>query len=61
MTTVFIVERMGIGWDLLESVGLPREDFTSSEECLCSEWGGGPSCLILDVRLRSISGLDLEA
>jgi len=62
--TVFIVDddtgvRHAIQ-DLLESVGLRSESFASAKEFLSSKRENGPSCLILDVRLPGISGLDLQ-
>ena len=62
--TVFIVDddtgvRHAIE-DLLESVGLRSESFASAQEFLSSKRENGPSCLILDVRLPGISGLDLQ-
>ena len=46
--------------DLVESVGLYAETFATAHEFLSSERRGGPSCLVLDVRLPGISGLDLQ-
>ena len=46
--------------DLVESVGLRAESFATAQEFLSSERRGGPSCLVLDVRLPGISGLDLQ-
>lgn len=46
--------------ELLESVGLTSKSFGSAQEFLSSARGDGPSCLILDVRLPGISGLDLQ-
>jgi FixJ family two-component response regulator len=46
--------------ELLESVGLPSKSFGTAQEFLLSSRGNGPSCLILDVRLPGISGLDLQ-
>ena len=46
--------------ELLESVGLHSESFGTAQEFLSSARGSGPSCLILDVRLPGISGLDLQ-
>ena len=46
--------------DLLESVGLHCEDFATAQDFLTVERSDGPSCLILDVRLPGISGLDLQ-
>jgi len=62
--TVFVVDddrsvRESIR-DLLESVGLRCEDFATAQDFLCRERRDGPSCLILDVRLPGISGLDLQ-
>ena len=46
--------------ELLESVGLPSKSFETAQEFLSSPRSDGPSCLILDVRLPGISGLDLQ-
>lgn len=46
--------------DLLESVGLHSQSFGTAQEFLAAARGEGPSCLILDVRLPGISGLDLQ-
>ena len=46
--------------DLLESVGLQSSFFSTAQEFLSSARRDGPSCLILDVRLPGISGLDLQ-
>jgi FixJ family two-component response regulator len=46
--------------ELLESVGLPSKSFGTAREFLSSPRSDGPSCLILDVRLPGISGLDLQ-
>src|SRR5579863_5599835 len=46
--------------ELLESVGLHSQSFGSAREFLAVNRGEGPSCLILDVRLPGISGLDLQ-
>ena len=64
VTTVFIVDddegvRESIK-DLVESVGLHAQSFPSAQEFLSSERQDGPSCLVLDVRLPGISGLDLQ-
>ena len=45
---------------LLESVGLTCVCFSSTKEFLQSHQPGGPNCLILDVRLPGIGGLDLQ-
>jgi FixJ family two-component response regulator len=46
--------------ELLESVGLHSKAFGTAQEFLSSPRGDDPSCLILDVRLPGISGLDLQ-
>jgi FixJ family two-component response regulator len=46
--------------ELLESVGLRSQSFGTAQEFLAVERDEGPSCLILDVRLPGISGLDLQ-
>jgi FixJ family two-component response regulator len=48
--------------ELLESVGLHSKSFGTAQEFLSSPRrdGDGPFCLILDVRLPGISGLDLQ-
>jgi FixJ family two-component response regulator len=45
---------------LLRSVGLRSESFGTAEEFLDRARGDGPSCLILDVRLPGLSGLDFQ-
>jgi FixJ family two-component response regulator len=62
--TVFIIDddinvRASIQ-DLLESVGLESESFGTAEEFLRSRRQDGPSCLILDVRLPGINGLEFQ-
>ena len=46
--------------DLLESVGLLVETFASAPEFLQSRHPDVPSCLVLDVRMPGLSGLDLQ-
>jgi FixJ family two-component response regulator len=46
--------------ELLESVGLHSQSFGAAQEFLAVGRTDGPSCLILDVRLPGISGLDLQ-
>ena len=46
--------------NLLNSVQLDAQLFSSPEEFLAAEKPDVPSCLILDVRLPGISGLDLQ-
>jgi FixJ family two-component response regulator len=47
--------------DLFASVGLRVETFGSAAEFLRGRIPGGPSCLVLDVRLPGLSGLDFQA
>ena len=46
--------------ELLESVGLHSQSFGTAQEFLSSARRDAPSCLILDVRLPGISGMDLQ-
>src|SRR5262249_14894544 len=46
---------------LLRSVGLSVELFASADEFLASKLPDVPSCLVLDVRLPGLSGLDFQA
>ena len=62
--TVFIVDddrgvRQAIQ-DLVESVGLRAESFATGQEFLNRKRGADPSCLVLDVRLPQMSGLDFQ-
>jgi len=62
--TVFIVDddagiRASIQ-GLLRSVGLRAQPFATPEEFLRSQRSEGPSCLVLDVRLPGVSGLDVQ-
>ena len=62
--TVFIIDddsgvRESIQ-DLVESVGLRAESFATAQQFLASGRRDAPSCLVLDVRLPGISGLDLQ-
>lgn len=64
LATVFIIDddasvRASIQ-DLVESVGLHAESFATAQEFLSSQPRTGSSCLVLDVRLPGISGLDLQ-
>ena len=43
---------------LLKSVGLRSESFETPQEFLRSKREDGPNCLVLDVRLPGINGLD---
>ena len=46
---------------LMESVGLNTESYASAQEYLDQFDVDKPGCLILDVRMPGISGLDLQA
>ena len=46
--------------NLIRSVGLRAELFASAQEFLRSKRPDAPSCLVLDVRLPGLSGLDLQ-
>jgi FixJ family two-component response regulator len=46
--------------DLVESVGLRAESFASGEDFLRAKRMNRPSCLVLDVRLPQMSGLDFQ-
>jgi DNA-binding NtrC family response regulator len=46
--------------DLLDSLGLNVQTFASAQEFLISPPLEAPSCLVLDVQLPGISGLDLQ-
>jgi FixJ family two-component response regulator len=45
---------------LLKSVSLRSEAFATAQEFLRSKRPDGPSCLILDVRLPGVNGLDFQ-
>src|ERR1700726_5084267 len=45
---------------MLKSVGLRAETFGTPQEFLRSQRPDGPSCLVLDVRLPGVSGLDFQ-
>jgi FixJ family two-component response regulator len=46
--------------DLLEATGLHSESFGTAEEFLRCKPLDGPSCLVLDVRLPGVNGLDFQ-
>jgi len=46
--------------NLLRSVGLRVETFGTAQEFLSSQHADAPGCLVLDVRLPGLSGLDLQ-
>ena len=61
---VFVVDddvsvREGLG-SLIRSAGLRVETFASAQEFLARPRADVPSCLVLDVRLPGLSGLDLQ-
>jgi FixJ family two-component response regulator len=62
--TVFVIDDDGsireALKDLLESVGLRVETFASAPEFLQSGHSDAPSCLVLDIRMPGLSGLDLQ-
>jgi FixJ family two-component response regulator len=62
--TVFVVDdddlvRASIQ-GMLKSVGLRSETFGTAQEFLRSKRPDGPSCLVLDVRLPGVNGLDFQ-
>lgn len=62
--TVFVVDddpsiRRGLR-RLIESIGLAVEEFASGDEFLQRYEPSGPGCLVLDVRMPGLSGLDLQ-
>src|SRR6202451_2074191 len=62
--TVFIIDddqgmRKAVP-DLVESVGLRAESFATGQEFLSRRPTSDPSCLVLDVRLPQMSGLDFQ-
>ena len=63
--TVFIVDddpavRESIRW-LVESVDFRAETFASAAEFLDAGIGDRPGCVVLDVRMPGMSGLDLQS
>ena len=46
--------------DLLEATGLRSESFGTAEEFLQCKRPDGPSCLVLDVKLPGVNGLDFQ-
>src|SRR5712672_1189513 len=64
VTTVFVIDddalvRAAIQ-GMLKSVGLHSVTFGTPEEFLHSKRPNGPSCLVLDVRLPGVNGLDFQ-
>ena len=62
--TVFIIDDdIGVRASiqgLLKAVGLRSEGFGTAEEYLSHKESDGPSCLVLDVSLPGVSGLELQ-
>jgi|SRR5580658_2786802 FixJ family two-component response regulator len=64
VATVFIVDddrgvRRAVQ-DLVESVGLQAESFATAQEFLSKNRSSDPSCLVLDVRLPQMGGLEFQ-
>jgi RNA polymerase sigma factor (sigma-70 family) len=62
--TVFVVDddqamRNSLKW-LIESVGVQVESFSSADDFLGQYQAGRSGCLVLDVRMPGMSGLDLQ-
>jgi RNA polymerase sigma factor (sigma-70 family) len=51
--------RDSLRW-LIESVGLTARVYATGEQFLSEYDGGGPGCLVLDVRMPGLSGLELQ-
>jgi len=65
VSTVYIIDddggmRQAIQ-DLVESVGLRADSFADAKEFLRAQRSSGPCCLVLDVRLPQMSGLDFQS
>jgi len=63
-TTVFIIDdddRMRAATQrLLKTVGFHSESFATPQDFLRHKLPDGPSCLVLDVRLPGMSGLEVQ-
>lgn len=64
-STVYIVDddpalRKSMRW-LVESVGLRATTFATAEEFEAAYQPGAPGCLVLDIRMPGMSGLDLQS
>ena len=62
--TVFVVDddepvRDSIGM-LLDTVGIPYQTFATAQEFLDSYDKSGRGCLVLDIRMPGMSGLELQ-
>jgi len=63
-TSVFVVDddqamRNSLKW-LIESVGMKVETFASADEFIRNYYPGRAGCLLLDVRMPGMSGLELQ-
>jgi RNA polymerase sigma factor (sigma-70 family) len=63
-STVFVVDddqamRNSLKW-LIESVGVAVESFASADDFLANYEPGRRGCIVLDVRMPGMSGLDLQ-
>ncbi len=63
-STVFVVDddqamRNSLKW-LIESVGVQVESFSSADDFLAQYQPGRSGCLVLDVRMPGMSGLELQ-
>lgn len=63
-STVYVVDdddamRESLTW-LIESVGLNVETYASADDFLESYYPGRPGCVLLDVRMPGMSGLELQ-
>ena len=63
-STVFVVDddadlRESLGW-LFESAGLRVKSYSTAQEFLTDYKPDDPGCLLLDVRMPGLSGLDLQ-
>jgi len=63
--TVFVVDddqamRNSLKW-LIESIGMKIKTYGSADEFLSSYYPGRAGCLLLDVRMPGMSGLELQA
>lgn len=64
LPTIFVVDddaamRNSLKW-LIESVGMPVETYGSAGEFIQHYYPGRPGCLLLDVRMPGMSGMELQ-
>ena len=62
--TVFVVDddqamRSSLKW-LIESVGMSVETYSSADEFIREYYPGRAGCLLLDIRMPGMSGLELQ-